>query len=437
MTHIASTTLYALLLGLAASSSSLFAAPAGTNYDESKVPAYTLPDPLLTLDGQKVADTKTWEEKRRPEVLELLRKHIYGRSPGRPEQISYHLKEIDKQALGGKATRKQVAIRLANGGKHVDLDLLLYLPNNVKGPRNAKNSVPVFLGLNFMGNHSIENDPAIFLSKTKWFRNKKQAGYVNNRATPKSRGSSTNRWPVEMIIDRGFGLATVYYGDIDPDYHDKFKNGVHGLFEPGDKQRAADAWAAISAWAWGLSRVMDYFETDADIDQRRVALFGHSRLGKTSLWAGAQDERFAIVISNNSGCGGAALSKRCFGETLAVMNRVFPHWNCENCKQYSGNEAALPLDQHMLVALAAPRPVYVASASGDRWADPKGEFLAAKNAQGVYALYGKKGLGVDDMPPPDKSVGNHIGYHIRSGKHNITAFDWRQYLEFAEKHFAK
>ena len=419
------------IFGLAVFSTAVFAAPADTNYDESKVPAYALPDPLLTLDGQKVADAKTWQEKRRPEVLELFRKHIYGRSPARPEQISAHVKEIDKTVFGGKGTRKQVTIHLANGAKHVDLDLLLYLPNNVKGP------VPVFLGLNFMGNHSIAADPAIFLSKTKWFRNKEESGYANNRATEKSRGSSAGRWPLEMILDRGFGLATVYYGDIDPDYHDGFKNGVHGLFESGDQKRPDDAWGTISAWAWGLSRVMDYFETDEDIDRLRVVVFGHSRLGKTALWAGAQDPRFAIVISNNSGCGGAALSKRCFGETLAVMNHVFPHWNCENCKQYNNNEAALPLDQHMLVALAAPRPVYVASAAGDLWADPKGEFLAAKNAEGVYALFGKQGLGTDAVPQPDKSVGNYIGYHLRNGGHDITAFDWQQYLDFAEKHFAK
>ena len=431
MKYAAKILILALLISSTMFSTAVFSSQDTTNYDESKVPAYTLPDPLLTLDGQKVADAKTWEEKRRPEVLELFRKHIYGRSPAQPVQITADVKEIDKTVFGGKGTRKQVAIHLTNGAKHVDLDLLLYLPNHVEGP------VPVFLGLNFMGNHSIASDPAIFLSKTKWFRNKTESGYVNNRATEKSRGSSSSRWPVEMILDHGFGLATVYYGDIDPDYHDDFKNGVHGLFESGDDKRPDDVWGAISAWAWGLSRVMDYFETDAEIDRRRVVVFGHSRLGKTALWAGAQDRRFAIVISNDSGCGGAALSKRCFGETLAVMNRVFPHWNCENCKQYNNNEAALPLDQHMLVALVAPRPVYVASASGDLWADPKGEFLAAKNAEGVYALFGKKGLGTDTVPQPDKSVGDCIGYHLRSGGHNITTFDWQQYLKFAEKHFAK
>jgi hypothetical protein len=425
------TTFLAFFLGTAIPATLAFAQPAGTNYDESKVPQYTLPEVLMMADGQKVADAKTWRETRRPEVLELFREHMYGRDPGWPERVEFMVEEIDRAALGGKATRKQVTVRLVQGDKHVDLDLLLYLPNKVKGP------VPVFLGLNFMGNHSIGDDPAVSLSKTKWFRNKKQDGYVNNRATEKTRGSVSSRWPLEMIIDRGFGVATVYYGDIDPDYDDGFKNGVHGLFESADAKHSGDAWGTISAWAWGLSRAMDYFETDDDIDHKRVAVFGHSRLGKTALWAGAQDERFAIVISNNSGCGGAALSRRCFGETLAVMNRVIPHWTCGNCKQYSNNEAAMPLDQHMLIALVAPRPVYVASASGDLWADPKGEFLAAKHAEGVYRLFGKRGLTVGYMPPPDVSVGESIGYHIRAGNHDITDFDWKQYLNFAEKHFGR
>ena len=404
----------------------------GANYDESKVPEYTLPDPLVTADGQKVTDAKTWQETRRAEVLELFREHMYGWSPKRPERVSYRVAEIDRAALGGKATRKQVTIQLGQGDKTLDLDLLVYLPNQVKGP------APVFLGLNFMGNHSISNDPAIQLSTSKWFRNKPEAGYANNRASEKSRGSSSSRWPIEMAIDRGFGVATVYYGDIDPDYHDGFKNGVHALFEASDTnaKRAGDAWGSISAWAWGLSRVMDYFETDTDVDQKRVAVFGHSRLGKTALWAGAQDERFAIVISNDSGCGGAALSRRVFGETLAVMNKNFPHWNCENCKQYSDNEPALPVDQHMLIALVAPRPVYVASAIDDRWADPKGEFLSAKKAEGVYRLFDKQGLMIDEMPSPDTSVGQCIGYHVRTGGHNITPFDWTQYLNFAEKYFS-
>ena len=224
-----------VFINTAISATLVFGQMAGTHYDETKVPQYTLPEVLVAADGQKIADAKTWRDTRRAEVLELFREHMYGRSPGQPERVEFKVKEIEHAALGGKATRKQVTVRLIQGDKHVDLDLLLYLPNKVKGP------VPVFVGLNFMGNHSIGNDPAVPLSKTKWFHNKEQAGYVNNHASEKSRDSSSKRWPLEMMVDRGFGLATVYYGDIDPDYDDGFKNGVHGLFESGNAKRSGNA----------------------------------------------------------------------------------------------------------------------------------------------------------------------------------------------------
>jgi len=406
-----------------ASSTRRYARRKDTNVLEEKVPKYTLPDPLTMASGEKVADADAWRRTRRPEILTLFQKHVYGIAPGRPKGMTFDVFDTDAKALGGKAKRKQITVRFTGDADGPSMDILLYLPAAVTGP------TPIFVALNFQGNHSIHADKGIRLS-TRWMRPKGK-GVVNNRATEASRAAAASRWVVEKILARGYALATIYYGDVDPDYHDGFKNGVHAAFDKSS--RGGDAWGSIAAWAWGLSRAVDYFETDRDVDAKRIIVMGHSRLGKTSLWAGASDERFALVISNNSGCGGAALNRRAYGETVRRINTSFPHWFCDNFKKYNDNEAKLPVDQHMLISLIAPRPVYVASADQDLWADPRGEFLSARGADPVYRLLGTSGLPVKAMPPLDRPVHGTIGYHVRSGGHGVTDFDWTQYMDFADK----
>ncbi len=396
------------------------------NYDEAKVPKFELPPLLKTVEGGPVTNADEWMNVRRPEILRMFEEHVFGSLPPVVPKLRTRVRSSVSDAIHGKALRREVTVFFSDDDNGPQMDLLIYTPVASEVP------VPAILGLNFNGNHSIETDPRLHITES-WVRNSKEQGIENNRANEASRGSEASRWSVEKIIDRGYGLITIYYGDIDPDFDDGFKNGIHQLF-PGSDLRTGSSGGSISAWAWGLSRALDVLETDPKIDAGRVAVFGHSRLGKTSLWAGAMDQRFAMVISNNSGCGGAALSRRKFGETVARINTSFPHWFCLNHRLYNGLEENLPVDNHMLIALAAPRPVYVASAEEDRWADPRGEFLSAYYAGEVYRLFGKQGLPSDTMPEVNHPVMSSVGYHIRTGAHDVTDYDWDQYLNFADLH---
>jgi hypothetical protein len=393
------------------------------NYDEAQVPEYTLPDPLVTSSGQHVEDAETWRAVRRPEILALFEEHVYGPTPEGPYDNSAEVLSVDAEALGGIATRKEVRIRLTDDPAGPSFILLMYLPNHVEGP------APTFLALNYYGNASVHPDPAITLTD-QWMADNADFGIVDHHATEASRGVRSWRWPVERILERGYGLATAHYGDIDPDFDDGFQNGIHPYFE--DAVGGPGVWGSIGAWAWGLSRAMDHLVEDPDVDTERVIVMGHSRLGKTALWAGAQDERFAMVVSNDSGAGGAALSRRAYGETVRAINDQFPHWFTERFKTYNENESALPVDQHMLLALVAPRPLYVASAIEDQWADPRGEFLSAFNTGPVYALFGHEALPVDSWPPVDTPVAGRVGYHVRSGGHDVLEYDWERYMDFAD-----
>ncbi|HRN57634.1 MAG TPA: hypothetical protein PLL71_14345 [Agriterribacter sp.] len=413
---------YLLFLLIATlSHSSSFAQGPPANYNESAVPPYTLPDPLMSVKGKAITTVKEWERKQRPSILKLFTDNVYGKIPGKPAGLHFKLTETDTAALNGKAVRKQVTIYFGEGDAAPSMNLLLYLPK-------ANKPVTVFAGLNFNGNHSIIADKAI---KPPGYIRKKEAQLSDSEAIEATRGSTVSRWPLEAIIGRGYGIATAHYYDLEPDDKEGWKQGIRTTMKDA-LHITTDEWSAIGAWSWGLSRIQDYLESDAAVDAKSTILIGHSRLGKTALWAGANDRRFAMVISNNSGEGGAALSRRIFGETIRNLNTSFPHWFIARYKTYNDHPEMLPVDQHMLLSLIAPRPVYVASAEDDQWADPKGEFLSAKNAEPVYALYKLQGLNVTEMPAVNNPVGGTIRYHIRTGKHDVTLYDWEQYLDFAE-----
>lgn len=379
-----------------------------------------LPSPLVTSSGKQVKNVRQWERVRRPELMSLFQQEMFGIMPERPSELYSEVLTEDTDALEGKAVRKEVKVYL-DASKTLSMTLLMYVPNDRKGP------VPAFLGANFKGNYGTSEDETIMMPSDE------QILAYGPKYKLYQRGENARRWPYEYIISQGYAVVTFCREDVDPDWHDGFANGVHGLLDKG-KERAADSWGTIAAWSWGLSRAMDYLVQDEAIDSKRVAVFGHSRLGKAALWAGACDERFALVYSNDSGCSGAAISRRCQGETVRVINKNFPHWFCENYHKYADREDELPFDQHELVALIAPRPVYVASASKDDWADQKGEMLSLVHASPVYELYGYDSFVADELPPVNTAIASQrMGYHLREGVHDMILFDWQQFIRFADR----
>ena len=358
------------------------------NFEEAKVGNYNLPDPLVAADGSRVTRAN-WPQ-RRAELLKLFGDEMFGHAPvGRPENLAFRVLEEDANALDGKATRKLVEISFdtPNAGRF-KFPVQLFLPNAAREP------VPTLLLLQFEG--------------------------LTDPATP-------------QIIDRGWALAILDRTKLAADDAATFRSDVINAFSD-DGELAADAWQAFGAWAWGASRVLDYLETEPAVDAGRVAVVGFSRMGKTALWAGANDERFAAVISNESGAGGAALSSRVYGETIEDLNVRFPHWFCKNYRKYNGRESDLPFDDHLLLALIAPRPLYVGSADEDLWSDPHGEFLACLAASPAYELLGVPGLRTDQMPPLEEPIASgRIGYHIRRGGHAFTDYDWQRYIDFLDR----
>jgi len=392
------------------------------NYDEALVGTYALPDPLVMTNGKPVRNARTWTALRRPEIVRLFEENQYGRDPGRPADMSFDVFDKGTPAFGGSAIRKQVTIYFSadkNGPKE---DVVVYLPAAAKKP------APLLLCLNFSPNSAMFNDPGVKLGEM-WTRDKKKV--------PAQHGGGLGKIDVDGLLAKGFGVAGVYYGDIEPDFLGGLPFGVRKLYlKPGQTEPAPDEWGAIAAWAWGLSRVMDYLDTDKDVDKRRVGIYGVSRLGKTVMWAGAHDTRFAMVIASCSGEGGAALSRRNYGETIAHLTAPtrFPYQFCANYAKYAKHVDELPVDGHMLVALMAPRPVLLQTGDQDFWSDPKGEFLAAVAAEPVFRLFGKQGLGVATMPAVGEPILHTIGYYMHAGGHGNLPGDWSQFLQFMETH---
>lgn len=392
------------------------------NYTESMAGTYTLPNPLVLANGKPVKDAKTWTEKRRPEIVKLFEDNQFGRAPGRPADMTFDVFDKGTPAFDGKAVRKQVTIYLSKDKSGPKIDVLEYLPAAATKPS------PLLLNVSFSANSSAVDDPGV------------KAGEIwgpDHKKVPATSGRSFGKLPVAKFIDAGYGVATFYYGDVEPDFIGGAGLGIRALYlKPGQTEPAPDEWGAISAWAWGMSRAMDYLETDKGVDAKRVGITGVSRLGKTVMWAGAHDTRFAMTIASCSGEGGAALSRRNYGETIAHLMAPtrYPYQFAGNWAKYAAHPDESPVDGNLLVALMAPRPLLLQTGNTDKWSDPKGEFLAAIAAAPVYRLFGKQGLDADQVPPAGQAILHDIGYEMHAGGHGMVPSDWDVYLQFMKLH---
>ncbi|HWV57778.1 MAG TPA: hypothetical protein VNZ57_10030 [Longimicrobiales bacterium] len=394
------------------------------NYDEEQVGEYTLPDPLVMLNGERVRDAETWYNKRRPELVALFEEHQYGKTPPVPEDLWFDVTEQAGTAFDGRAIRRQVTVHFTRDPEGPQMDVLMYIPANAAGP------APMLLNISFFPNSSTVADTMVHLGST-WSAQTRERVQSTRRA-------AQNPAYLERLLSEGFAWGTIYYGDIDPDFANAATLGVRSLWlAPGETEPAPDEWGAISAWAWGLSRALDYLQTDPDIDHTRVAITGASRLGKTVLWAGARDPRFAMVIASVSGAGGAALERRNYGETIAhlVADGRYPYQFARNWQRYAEDPNLSPVDSHMLISLVAPRPLLLQTGTTDFWSDPRGEFLAAVASEPVWELLGAKGLGTDVLPEPDQPILNDLGYLMHEGGHGTLPRDWDVFIDFMKLHF--
>ena len=409
MKQVISTLILALLSLLPTSAREAKEYDKDVNYDDRKIPHYDLPPLLVTSQGQTITTADEWHHHRRPEILSLFSNLVYGRvpEPSDPIKMEFEVVKTDSNFMKGKATRKDVKIHLSNKNGRISMHFLVFVPNEAQKP------VPAFFKHSFNNTQSKDFDASTFRA-----------------------GKLKNGWPLGEFLDRGYGFCAVYHQDLVGHNETEFLKSVHKLFYPkGQSFPKAHEWGVLSACAWGAMRGMDYLETDDDIDHTRIAIMGHSKMGKATLWTAAQDERFALAISAQSGCAGAALWRRKSGETLKKMVTRFPYWLCRKAWKFVEQEDDLPVDQHMLLACIAPRPVYVHSGVEDTWADGRGEYLSAYHASDVYRLLGKKGLESETSPPVGKAIiESQVGYHIREGGHSIEKYDWERFLEFADYH---